>query len=58
MTSTTPQEGTAAAPLHWHADGVSLVLDGAGPLLPRVLHWGAELRDCSDAELAAPTAWS
>lgn len=53
MTSTTPLEGTAAAPLHWHADGVSLVLDGAGPLLPRVLHWGAELPGCSDAELAA-----
>ncbi|MEV4641131.1 hypothetical protein AB0J80_27695 [Actinoplanes sp. NPDC049548] len=30
-----------AVPLHWRADGVSLVLDCAAPLLPRVLHWGA-----------------
>src|SRR5690348_9210156 len=28
---------------HWRAAGVSLVLDCSGPLLPRVLHWGADL---------------
>ncbi|GAA2616371.1 alpha-galactosidase [Paractinoplanes durhamensis] len=39
-------------PVHWRADGVSLVLDCAGPLLPRVLHWGADLGACSEAELA------
>ncbi|GIF25457.1 alpha-galactosidase [Actinoplanes tereljensis] len=30
-------------PLHWRAGGVSLVLDCTPPLLPRVLHWGADL---------------
>ncbi|MET0418493.1 MAG: glycoside hydrolase family 36 N-terminal domain-containing protein, partial [Actinoplanes sp.] len=39
--------------LHWHADGVSLVLDCSGPLLPRVLHWGAGLGQPSAGELAA-----
>ena len=32
--------------------GVSLVLDVAGPLLPRVLHWGADLGDETGLELA------
>ena len=58
MSSTTTQHDSAAAaelavPLHWRAGGVSLVLDCSGPLLPRVLHWGADLADCSDEELAA-----
>src|SRR5690349_4266936 len=38
-------------PLHWRAAGVSLVLDCSGPLLPRVLHWGADLFDRSGEEL-------
>jgi hypothetical protein len=41
-----------AVPLHWRAGGVSLVLDCSGPLLPRVLHWGADLSDRSAEELA------
>jgi alpha-galactosidase len=39
-------------PLHWRAGGVSLVLDCSGPLLPRVLYWGADLFDNSAPELA------
>ncbi len=30
-------------PVHLRAGGVSLVLDTAGPSLPRVLHWGRDL---------------
>ncbi len=53
--TTTPRDITAedlSVPLHWRAGGVSLVLDCAGPLLLRVLHWGADLGDRSAAELA------
>ncbi|MFC7533193.1 alpha-galactosidase [Actinoplanes sp. GCM10030250] len=39
--------------LHWRASGVSLVLDCTGPLLPRVLHWGADLGELTLAELGA-----
>jgi len=39
--------------LHLRAAGVSLVLDARGPSLPRVLHWGGDLGDLSDADLAA-----
>ena len=39
--------------LHLRAAGVSLVLDARGPSLPQVLHWGADLGDLSDADLAA-----
>ena len=39
--------------LHLRAAGVSLVLDARGPSLPRVLHWGADLGDLSDADLAS-----
>ncbi|MCU7729323.1 alpha-galactosidase [Actinoplanes sp. KI2] len=42
--------------LHWRAAGVSLVLDCSGPLLPRVLHWGADLGDGSAGELAGLAA--
>jgi alpha-galactosidase len=59
MTSTTTltargdlDAAALAVPLHWRADGVSLVLDCSGPLLPRVLHWGADLFDRSAQELA------
>jgi alpha-galactosidase len=45
-------------PLHWRAGGVSLVLDRAGPLLPRVLHWGADLGDLPAGELRALAAVS
>ncbi|WP_030436820.1 alpha-galactosidase [Actinoplanes subtropicus] len=38
--------------LHWRAGGVSLVLDCSGTLLPRVVHWGADLGDVSLADLA------
>jgi alpha-galactosidase len=37
---------------HWRAGGVSLVLDCSGPLLPRVLHWGADLGESAEPELA------
>jgi alpha-galactosidase len=59
MSSTTAQadtvdtaQGDPAVPLHWRAGGVSLVLDCSGPLLPRVLHWGADLGDRSAPELS------
>jgi len=35
------------------AAGVGLVLDVEGPLVPRVLHWGADLGDLTDADAAA-----
>ncbi|MBI9115993.1 alpha-galactosidase [Sanguibacter suaedae] len=45
---------TTHAPIvHLRAAGVSLVLDVEGPLLPRVLHWGADLGPVDDAELLA-----
>jgi alpha-galactosidase len=45
-------ERDRAVPLHWRAGGVSLVLDCSGPLLPRVLYWGADLSEPSADELA------
>ncbi|WP_433363658.1 alpha-galactosidase [Actinoplanes sp. CA-142083] len=39
--------------LHWRAAGVSLALDCSGPLLPRALHWGADLGDGPLAALAS-----
>ena len=39
--------------LHLRAAGVSLVLDCSGHLLPRVLHWGADLGDVPGSELDA-----
>lgn len=44
--------------LHLRAAGVSLVLDLADGLLPVVRHWGADLGDLSQAELAALTTAS
>ena len=38
--------------VHLRAGGVSLVLDLTGELLPRVLHWGADLGELSRSELA------
>jgi alpha-galactosidase len=38
--------------LHLRAAGTSLVLDCTGRRLPRVVHWGADLGDLSDADLA------
>ncbi|HEY8717788.1 alpha-galactosidase [Pengzhenrongella sp.] len=37
--------------VHLRAGGASLVLDTAGVRLPRVLHWGADLGELSDAAL-------
>ncbi|MGO1315732.1 MAG: alpha-galactosidase [Cellulomonadaceae bacterium] len=39
--------------LHLRAAGVSLVIDLRGTLLPRVLHWGADLGGLDEAGLAA-----
>jgi alpha-galactosidase len=33
-------------------DGVMVVLDIAGPQLPRIVHWGADLGELTDAEIA------
>jgi alpha-galactosidase len=59
MTSTTAlaargelDAAALAMPLHWRAGGVSVVLDCSGPLLPRVLYWGADLFESSAPELA------
>lgn len=38
--------------VHLRAAGVSLVLDTTGPELPRVVHWGADLGELPEAELA------
>src|SRR6266540_297356 len=46
------EAGERAVPLHWRSAGVSLVLDCSGPLLPRVLYWGADLFDRAAGELA------
>ncbi|MGW7465740.1 alpha-galactosidase [Streptomyces xantholiticus] len=39
--------------LHLRAAGMSLVLDCTGDLLPRVVHWGADLGELTDDALAA-----
>jgi alpha-galactosidase len=39
--------------LHLRAAGTSLVLDCSGTGLPRVRHWGPDLGDLTDADLAA-----
>ncbi|MER6612137.1 alpha-galactosidase [Streptomyces xantholiticus] len=39
--------------LHLRAAGMSLVLDCTGALLPRVVHWGADLGELTDDALAA-----
>jgi alpha-galactosidase len=44
--------------VHWRSAGVSLVLDRTGDGLPRVLHWGADLGELPDPELAALAAAS
>ncbi|MDR1427188.1 MAG: hypothetical protein LBJ08_05455, partial [Bifidobacteriaceae bacterium] len=36
---------------HFRADGVSLVLDATPPAIPRVIHWGADLGEVSEAQL-------
>jgi len=49
-------EGSAAVPplevVHLRAAGVSVVVDLGGATLPRVLHWGADLGELTDLELA------
>ena len=39
--------------VHLRAAGTSLLLDCGGTLLPRVLHWGADLGELSDDDMAA-----
>ena len=49
----------APAPVLLRAAGTALLLDVAGPLLPRVLHWGADLGDLDEGsrrDLAAALA--
>lgn len=38
---------------HLRASGTSVVLDLGGDTLPRILHWGADLGELSDEDLAA-----
>ena len=49
-----PPTGGVDRLLHWRADGVSLVLatDPVGGLLPRAVHWGADLGELDDEALA------
>jgi alpha-galactosidase len=49
----TTTDATAPTITHLRAGGTSLVLDTAGPHLPRVLHWGADLGEPSGEELEA-----
>ncbi|MGP3950768.1 alpha-galactosidase [Streptomyces sp. 7N604] len=49
-------EGHAPRLLHLRSSGTSLVLDCAGDLLPRVVHWGADLGELTDGALAALVA--
>ncbi len=47
-------DGVSATGLvHLRAAGTSLLLDCGGTLLPRVLHWGADLGELSDDDMAA-----
>jgi alpha-galactosidase len=47
------QTEDAAAPVLLRAAGTGLLLDVAGPLLPRVLHWGADPGDLAADQLRA-----
>ncbi|MDR2567670.1 MAG: alpha-galactosidase [Bifidobacteriaceae bacterium] len=49
----TDSPSRAGTPLHLRAGGVSLVLDLAGPALPRVLYWGRDLGELGPEDLAA-----
>ncbi|MFB9377260.1 alpha-galactosidase [Kineococcus gynurae] len=44
--------------LHLRSAGTSLVLDVSGPALPRVLHWGSDLGELGETELATLVAAS
>ena len=43
---------------HLRAAGVSLLIDATPPHLPRIVHWGQDLGDCTPDELAAVIAAS
>ena len=43
---------SATGLVHLRAAGMSLLLDCGGTLLPRVLHWGADLGELSDDDMA------
>lgn len=47
---------TAFPHAHLRAAGAALILDVTGPLLPRVLHWGADLGALTDDDLATLAA--
>ncbi len=47
-----PDTAVPSALLHLRASGVSLVLDLTEGRLPAVVHWGADLRDTTAADLA------
>ncbi len=51
MTASMSDRHEPPAPLHLRSAGVSLVLDVAGPGLPRVLHWGGDLGLLDEDEL-------
>ena len=36
---------------HLRASGTSLILDDRGNTLPRIVHWGADLGELTDADL-------
>ncbi|MDR2347226.1 MAG: alpha-galactosidase, partial [Bifidobacteriaceae bacterium] len=58
MKSSAPEPQAPPPIIQLRAAGVSLVLGLAGPNLPRVLHWGADLGDLGPADLAAMVAAS
>lgn len=39
--------------VHLRGTGVSVVIDVTGPTLPRIVHWGADLGELADDDLAA-----
>ena len=39
--------------LYLRASGTSLILDGRGNTLPRIVHWGADLGELTDADLVS-----
>ncbi|RKN41766.1 alpha-galactosidase [Streptomyces hoynatensis] len=47
------REGSFLPFLHFRSAGISLVLDCTGPGLPRIAHWGRDLGELSEADLAA-----
>ena len=48
-----PSAPTDSGLIHLRRAGVSLLLDTSGGTLPRVVHWGADLGELDEAQLAA-----